>query len=47
MATHGEVVDGTAFASWVQDERSATALAARGLPSYSRVYYPDPPRRAG
>jgi cytochrome c oxidase subunit 2 len=47
MATHGQVVDGSAFASWVQDERSATALAARGLPSYSRVYYPDPPRRAG
>jgi cytochrome c oxidase subunit II len=47
MATHGQVVDGSAFASWVQDERSATALAARGLPTYSRVYYPDPPRRAG
>jgi cytochrome c oxidase subunit II len=47
MSTHGEVVDGSAFASWVQDERSATALATRGLPSYSRVYYPDPPRRAG
>ena len=47
MATHGEVVDGSAFASWVHGEQSATALATQGLPPYSRVYYPDPPRRAG
>jgi cytochrome c oxidase subunit II len=47
MATHGEVVGASAFTSWVQSERSATALATRGLPPYSRVYYPDPQRRAG
>jgi cytochrome c oxidase subunit 2 len=47
MSTHGEVLSGTAFSAWVQSEKAALALAARVLPPYSRVYYPDPPRRAG
>ena len=47
MATHGQVVDGPTFDSWVQTERAATALATRDLPPYSPVYYPDPQRRAG
>jgi cytochrome c oxidase subunit 2 len=47
MNTHGEVLSGSAFAAWVERERAATALATRGLPPYSRVYYPDPPRLAG
>jgi cytochrome c oxidase subunit 2 len=47
MSTHGEVISGSAFATWVQSEKAATALAARRLPGYSHSYYPDPPRRAG
>jgi cytochrome c oxidase subunit 2 len=47
MSTHGEVVDVSRFAAWVQSEKAATALATRGLPGFSDVYYPDPPRRAG
>ena len=47
MSTHGEVVSDTAFATWLQSEKSAMALATHGLPHYSPVYYPDPPRRAG
>jgi cytochrome c oxidase subunit II len=47
MSTHGEVVGGSAFAAWAQSEKAATALATRGLPTYAREYYPDPPRLAG
>jgi cytochrome c oxidase subunit 2 len=47
MSTHGEVLSETAFSAWARSENAAMALATRGLPAYSRVYYPDPPRRAG
>jgi cytochrome c oxidase subunit 2 len=47
MFTHGDVVSASAFAAWLQSEKTAMELAARGLPDYSHRYYPDPPRRAG
>ena len=47
MSTHGEVVSASAFAAWLQSEKAAMDLATRGLPTYSHVYFPDPPRRAG
>jgi cytochrome c oxidase subunit 2 len=47
MSTHGEVVDASAFNAWLGSEKAAMDLATRGLPTYSREYYPDPPRRAG
>ena len=47
MYTKGSVLSKADFATWVQSEQAATALATRVLPHYSPVYYPDPQRRAG
>jgi cytochrome c oxidase subunit II len=47
MFDTGQVVDSTAFASWIKRQRSYFAPVNKYLPAYATTYLPDPQRRAG
>jgi cytochrome c oxidase subunit 2 len=47
MFDTGQVVDSTAFASWIKQQQSLFAPVAKYLPPYATTYLPDPQRRAG
>ena len=47
MFDTGQVVDASAFASWIKRQRSYFAPVNRYLPAYATTYLPDPQRRAG
>jgi cytochrome c oxidase subunit 2 len=47
MFNNGEVVPASQFASWIKKQRGDFAAVAKYLPKYSKIYYPDPQRRAG
>jgi cytochrome c oxidase subunit 2 len=47
MNTYGHVVSSSAFTSWIAARQQEFATITKTLPPYSKVYYPDPIRRAG
>jgi cytochrome c oxidase subunit II len=47
MHTTGQVLSGSAFATWIAKQRAANAPATGHLSPYNSVYYPDPKERAG
>jgi cytochrome c oxidase subunit II len=47
MFDTGQVVDSSAFASWIKRQRSYFAPVNKYLPAYATTYLPDPQRRAG
>jgi cytochrome c oxidase subunit II len=47
MFDTGQVVEPSAFASWIKQQQSYFAPVAKYLPAYSTIYRPDPQRRAG
>ena len=47
MFDTGEVVEQTAFTTWIKQQQSYFAPVAQYLPKYRTIYLPDPQRRAG
>jgi cytochrome c oxidase subunit II len=47
MFDTGQVVEQSAFASWIKQQQSYFGPVAKYLPAYSTTYRPDPQRRAG
>jgi cytochrome c oxidase subunit 2 len=47
MNSYGRVVSPSAFASWIAGRQQQYAAITKTLPPYSKVYYPQPIRRAG
>lgn len=47
MNTVGYVVSPSAFSSWIAARRQQFATITKTLPPYSKIYYPEPLRRAG
>lgn len=47
MFNNGRVVPQAQFTAWVDSQRRDFAPVAKYLPKYSKIYYPDPQRRAG
>ena len=47
MFDTGQVVDSSAFSSWIERQRSYFAPVNKYLPAYATTYLPDPQRRAG
>jgi cytochrome c oxidase subunit 2 len=47
MNTTGRVVGQAEFAAWIAQQQSRYAGVTKELPPYSKVYYPEPLRRAG
>ena len=47
MFNNGRVVPQSQFAAWVKSQQRDFAPIAQYLPKYSKIYYPDPQRRAG
>jgi cytochrome c oxidase subunit 2 len=47
MFDTGQVVDSSAFASWIKRQQSYFAPVNKYLPAYATTYLPDPQRRAG
>jgi cytochrome c oxidase subunit 2 len=47
MNSYGRVVSSPSFASWIAARQKQYATITKTLPPYSRVYYPQPIRRAG
>jgi cytochrome c oxidase subunit 2 len=47
MFDTGRVVPMAQFTAWVKSQQRDFAAVAKYLPPYSKVYYPDPQRRAG
>ncbi|HEY2072456.1 MAG TPA: cytochrome c oxidase subunit II [Gaiellaceae bacterium] len=47
MFDNGRVVPMAQFTAWVKAQQHTFAPVAKYLPKYSKVYYPDPQRRAG
>lgn len=47
MNSYGRVVNAGAFSSWIAARQQQYSAITKTLPPYSKVYYPDPIRRAG
>jgi len=47
MFNNGRVVPQAQFAAWVKSQQRDFAPIAKYLPKYSKIYFPDPQRRAG
>lgn len=47
MNSYGRVVSSADFASWIAARQKQYAAITKTLPPYSKVYYPQPTRRAG
>jgi cytochrome c oxidase subunit II len=47
MFEQGQVVDSSAFASWIKRQQTYFAPVMKYLPKYSTIYLPDPQGRAG
>jgi cytochrome c oxidase subunit 2 len=47
MSTTGQVMSQAGFASWIAATQRTYAGVTKYLPPYSKVYYPEPLRRAG
>jgi cytochrome c oxidase subunit 2 len=47
MAKKGRVLASSAFQAWIAAAQKKNASIVKYLPTYSRVYYPAPLRRAG
>jgi cytochrome c oxidase subunit 2 len=47
MFNNGKVVDAATFTSWAAAQKKVFASIAKYMPPYSKIYLPDPQRRAG
>ncbi len=47
MDNQGRVVPKAQFAAWIAQQEQKFGTATKGLPPYSKTYFPDPLRRAG
>jgi cytochrome c oxidase subunit 2 len=47
MFDHGHVVSQAAFATWIAEQQTKYAAAAKVLPPYKKTYLPEPLRRGG
>jgi cytochrome c oxidase subunit II len=47
MFDTGQVVSGSAFKEWIEEQKRVFAPATKVLPKYSTQYFPEPERRGG
>jgi cytochrome c oxidase subunit 2 len=47
MSGKAQVMPGSGFATWIEQQRAAAAPVIKSLPRYNTIYYPDPVGRAG